>query len=95
MGDHWFYRDGNFSERPFVLSVGGPGINTVTERIVTKGDVVHKGEKWTIAKRNQRYAIYGDDPADTLTAMKAFAQHELVNYLNDVWGTEKDGLQRT
>jgi hypothetical protein len=89
MGDYWFYRDNNFSERPFVLSVGGPRINTVTERIVAKGKVVHRGNKWTIAKRNQRYAIYGDDPADTLTAMKAFAEHELVNYLNSVWGTGK------
>jgi hypothetical protein len=86
MGDHWFYRDDDFSQRPFVLSVGGPRINTVTERIVAKGKVVHRGNKWTIAKRDQRYAIYGDDPADTLTAMKAFAEHELVNYLDSVWG---------
>ena len=89
MGDYWFYRDSNFSERPFVLSIGGPRINTVSERIVAKGKVVHRGNKWTIAKRNQRYAIYGDDPADTLTAMKAFAEHELVNYLNSVWGAVK------
>lgn len=59
----------------------------MSERIVAQGKVVHRGNKWTIAKRNQRYAIYGDDPADTLTAMKAFAEHELVKYLNSVWGT--------
>ena len=90
MGDYWFYQDSNLSERPFVLSVGGPRINAVTDHIVAEGEVVHTGNRWTIAKRNQRYAIYGDDPADTLTAMKAFAEHELVNYLNGVWGKGKD-----
>jgi hypothetical protein len=82
MGDIWFYREASLSQRPFVLSIGGAHINDVSKEIISQGSVIHSGSKWAIEKDNERYAIYGDDPADTLTAMKAFAEHELMPYLN-------------
>ena len=85
MGDIWFHRDSSFSQRPFVLSVGGPRINSVSEHIVSSGRFIHRGHKWSIAQKENRYAIYGDDPADTLSAMKAFAENEMVNYLKRIW----------
>jgi hypothetical protein len=89
MSDIWFYRDDHagFSQRPFVLSIGGPAINTVSSEIVSQGNIIHRGSNWTIAKRADWYAIYGNDPADTLASMKAFAERELTNYLNRAWRT--------
>jgi hypothetical protein len=85
IGDIWFYREASLSQRPFVLSIGGAHINDVSKEIITRGSVIHSGSKWAIVKNNERYAIYGDDPADTLSAMKAFAKHELMSYLNLAW----------
>ncbi|MDQ3816426.1 MAG: hypothetical protein M3362_01895 [Acidobacteriota bacterium] len=86
IGDIWFYREPGLSHRQLVLSVGGPSINDVSKEICSRGSVIHSGGKWAIAKDNKRYAIYGDDPVDTLSAMRAFAEHELMPYLNLAWG---------
>jgi len=86
MGDIWFHRDTKFTTRPFVVSVGGPNVNTVTHSITSKGNIIHRGNKWKITRDNKRYAVYGDDPVDTLYAMKAFAERELLKYLSSVWG---------
>src|ERR1044072_3654639 len=85
IGDIWFYREVGLSQRPLVLSIGGASINDVSKEICSRGSVIHSDGKWAIAKDNERYAIYGDDPLDTLSAMRAFAEHELMAYLNSAW----------
>jgi hypothetical protein len=85
VGDIWFYREASLSKRPLVLSIGGAQVNDVSGEIISRGSIMHNGNRWAIAKSSERYAIYGDDPLDTQAAMKAFAEHELMSYLNRAW----------
>src|SRR6266581_643940 len=85
MGDYWFYRDGTNHDRRRVLSIGGPKVNNLTSEILTSGEVIRSERSWVIARSNRRYVIYGDDPSDTLAAMKVFAEQELLKYLQWAW----------
>jgi hypothetical protein len=85
MGDIWFQQDPKFTARPFVLSIGGPKMNMVSAEIVAHGSTVHSGKTWSIVQQGNRFALYGQDPVDTLGAMQAFADLELMKYLNRIW----------
>jgi hypothetical protein len=83
MGDRWFRE--NFADWPLAISLGGPVINNLTGDIMSRAAVLHRGDRWTIAKVDRRYAVFGNDPKDTLEAMNVFSERELVGYLNAAW----------
>ena len=82
MSDIWLNREPSLGSDRVVLSIGGPRINMITGQIIQKGAVVRRGTRWQIVRDGRRYAIFGDDPADTLQASQQFVRHELTEALS-------------
>lgn len=87
MGDIWFKDHSHITGHPNVISIGAPGINSLSEIIDKQGKPVRKDTdgRWRIMRAGNRWALIGDQAEDTNDAVSSFKERDLQGFLGQIW----------
>jgi hypothetical protein len=87
MGDIWIQRYSSITGHPNLISIGSPGVNSMTGQIAEQGNVLRIGpdDRWRIVRSLNRWALYGNLAEDTHAAVISFKKLDLPAFLREVW----------
>ena len=87
MGDIWFRDHSQITGHPNVISIGSPGINSLSQMIAAQEKLVRKSAdgRWQIMRDGNRWALFGDRAEDTYDAVTSFRERDLPGFLGEVW----------
>jgi len=88
MGDIWIRSFSGNTDHPNLISIGSPGVNSLTGEIVAQGNTIRDGpnNQWHIKRSSNRWALYGNRAEDTEAAILSFKENDLNTYLHEIWG---------
>lgn len=89
MSDIWSKEYSDIQRHPNIISIGSPGVNSISGVIVNEGDTIREGKDWKIVQSNNRWALFGDHAEETEDAVSSFKAKDRDGFLGNLWPQEK------